>query len=116
LRKKKARFQIYKMIDGEYVLQSEGEKPYWMPEISLGIGVELGSYGNRQRELLYWYNENSVRYLTPTEKAEAETQRAETEVAARRVAEQKANLLMERLREMGIDPDTILSEKAEPSD
>lgn len=106
LRKKKARFQLYKMIDGEYVLQSEGEKPYWMPEIGLGIGVEQGSYGNRQREWLYWYDENSVRYPTPTEKADAE-------VKARIVAEQKTNLLMERLREMGIDPDAILGEKME---
>jgi Uma2 family endonuclease len=108
LRKKKARFQLYKLIEGEYVLQSEGKQPYWMPEIGLGIGIEPGSYGNRQREWLYWYDENSVRYPTPTEKAEAE-------IAARIVAEQKTNLLMERLREMGIDPDAILGEKTEPS-
>lgn len=116
LRKRKARFQIYKMINGEYILQNEGAKPYWMPEIGLGIGVEPGSYGNRQREWLYWYDENGVRYPTPTEKAEAENQRAETEVAARIVAEKKANILMERLREMGIDPETILGEKTEPID
>jgi hypothetical protein len=80
-----------------------------MPEVGLGIGVEPGSYGNRQREWLYWYDENSVRYPTPTEKADAE-------IAARIVAEQKTNLLMERLREMGIDPDAILGEETEPSE
>jgi Uma2 family endonuclease len=102
LRKKKSRFQLYKPIDREYILQSEGEKPYWMPEIGLGLGVEPGSYANRQREWLYWYDDNGVRYPTPTEKAE--------------IAEQKTHLLMERLREMGIDPETILGEKTESSD
>jgi hypothetical protein len=72
---------------------SEGDKPYWMPEISLGIGVEPGSYANRQREWLYWYDDNGFRYPTPTEKAE--------------IAEQKTHLLMERLREMGIDPERM---------
>jgi hypothetical protein len=60
------------LIDGEYVLQSDGSKPDWMPEIGLGIGAENQSYGNNQREWLYWYDENDVRYLTPLERAEAE--------------------------------------------
>jgi Uma2 family endonuclease len=116
LRKRKARFQIYKLIDGEYVLQSSSHQPYWLPEIGLGIGVEAQIYCGRLREWLYWYDENGVRYPNPTERAEAESLRAEAEAAARRVAEQRANLLMERLREMGIDPETILSETVEPSD
>jgi Uma2 family endonuclease len=123
LRKRKARFQVYKMIEGEYVLQSEGGESYWMPEIGLGIGVEKQIYCGRLREWLYWYDENGVRYPNPTERAEAEAgraeaeaRRAEVEAAARRVAEQRSNLLMERLREMGIDPQTILGETVEPSD
>jgi Uma2 family endonuclease len=108
LRKRKARFQVYKLINGAYVLQSEGGKPYWMPEIGLGIGSEPGSYGCKQRELLYWYDKKGQRYPTPTE-------RAESEAAARRVAEQKAKVaeqrassLMAQLRELGIDPETII--------
>jgi Uma2 family endonuclease len=121
LRKKKARFQLYQLIDGEYVLQSDGSKPYWMPEVGLGIGAEKQSYGNNQREWLYWYDENDVRYPTPMERAEAESQRAEAEAnrasleaAARIAAEQKANAaqqendaLRQRLRELGIDPDSL---------
>jgi Uma2 family endonuclease len=108
LRKRKARFQVYKLIDGAYVLQPERKTSYWMPEIGLGIGAEIGNYGNREREWLYWYDEHGVRYATPTEKAEAEK-------SARIVAEQRANILMERLREMGIDPDMILKEKGDLS-
>lgn len=121
LRKRKARFQVYKLINGEYVLQSEATKPYWMPEIGLGIGVALGSYGCKQRELLYWYDQAGQRYPTPTERAEFESQRAQleaqraeleaqrakTEAAARQAAEQKANRLIAQLRALGIDPDTL---------
>jgi Uma2 family endonuclease len=32
LLKRKARFQLYKLVEGEYVLQSSGQQPYWMPE------------------------------------------------------------------------------------
>jgi Uma2 family endonuclease len=149
LSKKKARFQLYQLIDGEYVLQSDGSKPYWMPEIGLGIGAENQSYGNNQREWLYWYDENGVRYPTPMERAEAEgaartaaEQLAASETAARNAAEQRASIeaaarsaeaiarteaeqlaatesqranaaqqeneaLRRRLRELGIDPDSI---------
>jgi hypothetical protein len=123
-----ARFQLYQLIDGEYVLQSDGSKPYWMPEIGLGIGAENQSYGNNQREWLYWYDENDMRYPTPMERAEqleqraaAESQRASIEAAARNTAEQlaaaeaaarteaeqRADLLAAKLRELGIDPDSI---------
>ncbi len=107
LRKRKARFQLYKLIDGEYVLQSDGSKPYWMPEICLGIGAEKQVYGGNQREWLYWYDENDVRYPTPMERAAAEA-------TARTAAEQRANAaqqendaLRQRLRDLGIDPDAV---------
>jgi hypothetical protein len=71
--------------------------------------------------LLYWYDENNVRYLTPTEKsamqaeradAEArkaaeETKRADAELATRVAVQQENNILRERLRALGIDPDAI---------
>jgi Uma2 family endonuclease len=149
LRKRKAKFQLYQLIDGEYVLQSDGSKPYWMPEVGLGIGAENQSYGNNQREWLYWYDENDVRYPTPMERADieavarsaaeqlaaaeaaarsAESQRANIEAAARsaeaiarteaeqlaatesqraNAAQQENEALRRRLRELGIDPDSI---------
>jgi Uma2 family endonuclease len=100
LRKRKAKFQLYKLIDGNYVLQSDGKNPYWMPEIGLGIGVEKQIYRNRQREWLFWYDENYVRYPTPTERADDAT-------AAKAALEQKNNALRRRLSELGIDPDSV---------
>ncbi len=128
LRKRKAKFQLYKLIDGEYVLQSNGDRPYWMPEIGLGIGMEEQIYGNVQRQWLYWYDEDGVRHLTPMERVAVEAaarlaaeqlaqtevvarlaaeQLAQTEAAARLAAEQKNRILEQRLQELGIDPDSL---------
>lgn len=84
-------FEMYRLINGEYVRQT-GE-PIWMPEIGLGIGREIGIYENWRREWLYWYNQAGMRFLTPDEVAQQERQRAER--------------LAERLRAMGIDPEQV---------
>jgi Putative restriction endonuclease len=114
LLKKKARFQLYKLVKGKYILQSDGKQPYWMPEVGLGIGVERIRYVGGEREWLLWYNEQGVRYPTPTElvaieqqRAEAEKQKAEGERQRAELAEQDNRALRQRLRELGIDPDSL---------
>ena len=74
LLKKKVKFQLYKLVEGKYVLQSDGKEPYWMPEVGLGIGAERLAYINQEREWLFWYDEQGIRYLTPFESIEAEKQ------------------------------------------
>ena len=113
LRKRKARFQLYKLIDGEYVLQSDGQQPYWMPEIGLAIGAQQWRYRRSRREWLFWYDSpeerlrqrDNLRYPTPTERAEAASQRASLAIAAQTAAEQENIALRQRLRDLGIDPD-----------
>ncbi len=148
LLKRKAKFQLYKLIEGKYVLQSDGQQPYWMPEIGLAIGAEKQVYGSTEREWLYWYHQNDMRYPTPTEKSEIEArradaeaqkaklesqradteaqkaklesqradteaqkaklenQRAESELTAKVIAEQRVSDLLEKMRKLGIDPDS----------
>lgn len=77
-------FELYRLVNGEYVRQA-GE-PVWMPEIGLGIGREIGTNDRCQREWLYWYDEQGNRFPTPDERAER---------------------LVELLRERGIDPETL---------
>ncbi|RUT03928.1 hypothetical protein DSM106972_048420 [Dulcicalothrix desertica PCC 7102] len=84
LRRRRQRLEVYRLIDGEYILQP-GYK-IWMPEIGLGIGREGGTYQGRTREWLFWYSEDGTRYLTQEE--------------------QMQNLL-EKLRQQGIDPNTL---------
>jgi hypothetical protein len=97
---------LYKFIDGEYVLQSDGstssptgKNPYWMPEIGLAIGTEKQTYRNYQREWLYWYDENYVRSPTPTERAEA--------------IKHENEIPRQRLRELGVDPDSLTGDQSE---
>ncbi|MDW8454087.1 MAG: hypothetical protein RML39_11600 [Oscillatoriaceae cyanobacterium SKYGB_i_bin93] len=77
------------MVKEEYFLL-EGN-PIWLPEIGLGIGCERGTYQGITQKWLYWYDENGQRLLTPEEKADA--------------ASRRAQILAEKLRELGIDPD-----------
>jgi Uma2 family endonuclease len=88
-RKRKPRFEIYKLVEGDYRLMEK--IPAWMPEIGLGIGCERGNYGGVSREWLYWYDEDGKRYLTPNERIEQEVNRS--------------NKLAAKLRQLGIDPD-----------
>jgi Uma2 family endonuclease len=97
-RRKRQPFEVYRLIDGEYVRQS-GE-PVWMPEIGLGIGRSQGTYQGWTREWLYWYDSEGNRLLTPEEMAHREHERAQQQQA-------RAERLATRLREMGIDPDNL---------
>jgi Uma2 family endonuclease len=90
-RRKKPRLEVHKLVDGTYQLQSGN--PVWLPEIDLGIGAERGTYGGITREWLYWYDSEGKRLLTPEERTQQ--------------AEQRAQILAERLRSLGIDPDTL---------
>jgi len=88
-RRRKAKLEIYKLVNGKYELQPENS--LWMPEIGLGIGSERANYDDLTREWLYWYDENGRRYPTPYEQAKLDRQRAER--------------LAAKLRALGIDPD-----------
>ena len=96
--RRKSPLEIYRLIDGEYVLQSGN--PVWMPEIGLGLGREKESYQGITREWLYWYSQAGDRYPTPDERAETAEQRAET-------AEQQLQDLLKKLKGRGIDPNTL---------
>ena len=91
-RRRKAPLEVYRLVDEEYVLVS-GE-PVWLPEIGLGIGKERGTYQGITREWLYWYDEQGQRLLTPEERILQ--------------AEQRAAMLEERLRSLGINPDSLV--------
>ncbi len=96
LRKRKAKFQLYKLINGKYVLQSNGQQPYWMPEIGIAIGAERQLFSSSQREWLYWYDENNTRYLTPTERADSEALRAKAEALRVKAEAERADAEAER--------------------
>ncbi|TBR57774.1 hypothetical protein B4U84_17545 [Westiellopsis prolifica IICB1] len=111
-RRKKPPLEVYRLVNGEYILQPGN--PVWLSDIGLGIGRERGTYLGITREWLYWYNEQGQRLLTPEERIqEAEQRRLEAEqrrleAEQRRLeAEQRAQILTERLKALGIDPESL---------
>ncbi len=111
-RRRKPKLEVHKLINGVYQLQSGS--PVWLPEVGLGIGYERGNYAGVTREWLYWYDEAGRRYPTPNERVQLEAQRAQLEAqraqieAQRAIAsEQRAEQLARRLRELGVDPDSL---------
>jgi Uma2 family endonuclease len=115
------RLDVYKLVDGKYVLQVREAQPLWMPEIGLAIGRETLAHDQTDREWLFWYDQNGMRYLTPWEgeeyeaaKARAEAERADAEAAKARAETERADaeaakskLLADRLRKLGVDPDLL---------
>jgi Uma2 family endonuclease len=109
LKKDHELLEVYCLVEGQYVLMS-GE-PFWMPEIGLGIGRALGNNLDWRREWLYWFSEDGTCYPVPEEFQRYRADLAEVEVEqereARVQAEQRAALLAERLRALGLDPDNL---------
>ncbi len=93
-------FEVYKLVDGDYQLQI-GE-PLWMPEISLGIGRCVLPSDRFGREVLSWFDQKGDRYLTPEEQAEIERQMANIERQRADEAQKQVELLMAKLRSLGI--------------
>ncbi|MFM7887811.1 MAG: Uma2 family endonuclease [Pseudanabaena sp.] len=113
LYKKHESLEVYKLIDGKYellpsvMLLPESGKVTWMPEIALGIGCERRINGNWNREWLYWYDRDNVRYLTGDERAiRSEAIASQQSLIAEQERQQKEKLA-NYLRSMGINPDEI---------
>lgn len=111
-RRRKSPLEVYRLENKKYFLLSGN--PIWLPEINLGLGHQVGTYQGITREWLYWYDEQGQKLLTPEERIQSAEQRsleaeqnAFLEQQRRLAAEQKAEILAQRLRELGIDPDTL---------
>jgi hypothetical protein len=100
----------------------------WIEALGIGLGVWEGTYSRDNRPWLRWYDAEENWIPTIEEREQVERQRADlseqqvelerqgrleaeqqTEQERQRAtqAEQRAALLAERLRAMGIDPDSL---------
>jgi Uma2 family endonuclease len=87
---------IYELRGTHYFETSET----WLEQVGLGITLWKGKFEDRQDTWLRWCYQDGTVLLTGDEHAEQERQRAEQ-------AEQRTQILAERLRAMGIDPETL---------
>lgn len=98
-------FEVYRLVDGEYVRQ-QGEC-VWLAEINLGIGREQGNFEGWNREWLYWYDSDGNRLLSPDERIQQEQRLREEERRLREEEQRLREELIAKLRARGIDPDTL---------
>lgn len=99
------RLRVFKLVGAHY--QELLQERVWISELDLGLGLWSGEYQGISRLWLRWYDAQEI--WIPTE-AEQEQQRAEVAESRAEVAESRLESLMQRLRESGIDPDTLLNE------
>jgi Uma2 family endonuclease len=77
---------------------------YWIPEISLGIGLWQGSYHGADRAWLRWYGSDGHWIPTAEEQVETQYQRADQEYQRADQERQRADRLAQMLRDLGVDP------------
>lgn len=87
---------IYELRGRRYSETSET----WLEQVGLGLTLWEGEFENRQDSWLRWCYQDGTVLPTGDERA------AQAEYRAKQ-AEQRAELLAERLRALGIDPDTL---------
>lgn len=92
--------QTFRLVGGEYESIEVGEEGLLIPQLELRLGLWQGSYENIERLWLRWFTASGELILTPSEQAAA----VQTRVTQ---AEQRAERLAAKLRELNIDPDEL---------
>ncbi|MBE9058953.1 Uma2 family endonuclease [Sphaerospermopsis sp. LEGE 08334] len=87
---------VYNLKARRYVETTD----HWLEEIGLGVTLWEGEFEGRNDTWLRWCDHDGNVLMTGDEKALQEKKRAEN-------AEQRAQLLAERLRALGVDPDSM---------
>jgi hypothetical protein len=112
--KNRQRLEVYTLIEGKYVLLPNENNQVWLSGIDLAIGFEVGEYIGWEREWLYWYDRNGIRYPTPNERVEnAEIIASQERLIASQEREEKIKERQQKekleayLRSLNINPDDI---------
>ncbi|MDJ0732477.1 MAG: Uma2 family endonuclease [Nostocaceae cyanobacterium] len=95
--------RIYELRGRRYFETTET----WLEQVGLGVTIWEGEFESRQDTWLRWCYQDGNILFTGDERAQQAEQLLEQERIAKEQAEQRAQLLAEQLRNMGIDPDTL---------
>lgn len=123
------RLEVRRLQESQYVLQEPtDEGRYWIPELEMFLGIWYGTRLELTINWLRWWDEAGNMLLWSAEQAEQERQRAEQEhqradqerqraeqerqraeaaIAQTQAEQQRNESLAAKLRELGIDPDTL---------
>jgi Uma2 family endonuclease len=92
--------QAFRLVGGAYESLEVGDKGLLIAQLGLRLGLWQGRYENIERLWLRWFTASGELILTPSEEAVT----AQARVAQ---AEQRAERLAAKLRELNIDPDEL---------
>ncbi len=96
-----ARLDLRCLEDGQYQMQSpDANGRFWIPALNLFLGTWYGERLGQTMTWLRWWDATGNLLLWSAEQTEQERQRAEQE-------RQRADALARKLRELGIDPETL---------
>ncbi|BAP56118.1 hypothetical protein THII_1821 [Thioploca ingrica] len=95
--------RLYELRGLVYVEMAER----WLAEVGIGLTLWNGMYENKKDIWLRWCDREGNLILTGGERAKQEHQRAEQERQRAEQEHQRAERLAEKLRALGIDPDSI---------
>ncbi len=93
--------EVRTLQDQRYQVESANvEGRFWIPELQLFLGMWYGERLCQRTYWLRWWDNAGNLLLWSSEQAEQERQRAEQE-------HQRSQILAAKLRELGIDPETL---------
>jgi hypothetical protein len=90
--------RYFKLVGTVYQEQTLNDSPpaLWLPDLSIGLGIWTGEFEGIERPWLRWCDRLGNWILTDTEQ----------ERQAKEQALQRAEQLAQRLRDLGIDPES----------
>ncbi|MDB9528845.1 Uma2 family endonuclease [Oscillatoria sp. CS-180] len=100
------RFRVFHLTSGRYQELDLSNNRFWFPDLNLGLGVWQGIYEGCERLWLRWFDENDEWIPTPEERAEAAENALVHEQQQTLNERQRADRLAEKLRALGIDPES----------
>ncbi|MEM7555475.1 MAG: Uma2 family endonuclease [Cyanobacteria bacterium P01_A01_bin.84] len=96
--------RIYELRGMRYSQTSET----WLEQVGLGLTLWSGEFEGREDSWLRWCYQDGTVLPTGDERAQATEQRVQAAEQRVQAAEQRAVTLATKLREMGINPDTLI--------
>ena len=103
--------RVFRLVAVRYEELTDHQGRFWMPEVELGLGLWQGTYHGEDRLWLRFFDVDGRWIPTPLEKERSEKEEAlemaETERLEKEAALEKAEKLAAKLKELGIDPDTL---------
>ncbi|MEL7246166.1 MAG: Uma2 family endonuclease, partial [Cyanobacteria bacterium J06573_2] len=95
--------RIYELVGRRFRENSET----WLEQVELGLSLWSGEFEGRQDNWLRWCYQDGTVLPTGDERAQIAEKQAENEKQQKEQALSRAEILAQKLREMGVNPDDL---------